>query len=556
MAPEASACQEELRQLAPEAMGGGLDRFYASLGYPCLWTREGVPTPQARAITRAVNEAALKGLDAEDYALPVAEAAGVLGPTKAAQWDLAFTQATMRFVSDLSAGRVNRATNSDSWNLSLQVARLASASDAEAMLREEVEPAQDGYRRTVKALERYLSLAPRGPAAEPDLAELTEAVKPGDTYAGAAALAARLTRLGDLEAEAAAGGEGVEASGRYQGPLVDAVKRFQARHGLEPDGVVGSRTLRELNVPIAGRVRQLQLALERWRGAAATGKGTATTAAAEADGRGRSIEVNIPEFRLRALEENGGTGLEMKVVVGGAARHQTPVFSANMTSVTFHPYWNVPWSIQRKEIMPEMERNNGYLAEHGLEAVRAADGSTVSAAGMDAAEMMAGLRAGKLRLRQVPGPQNALGLIAFIMPNEYAVYLHDSPQRHLYARVRRDFSHGCIRVEDPVALAGWVLRGDPRWTPERIDEVYKGSGTTQTAALLRAIPVRIVYRTVVVDSAGGPPRFLPDIYGLDAALERQLSEVKRQAAPMLTRVQTRRPDYQERTGTGWARMTQ
>jgi L,D-transpeptidase YcbB len=210
----------------------------------------------------------------------------------------------------------------------------------------------------------------------------------------------------------------------------------------------------------------------------------------------------------------------MKVVVGKAYRHKTPVFANQIKSVIFRPYWNVPLSIQRAEILPHLEKDPSYLLENSYEIVDRI-GHVVSE-GAVTDELKDSLRSGKLAVRQRPGPDNALGLVKFEFPNPYDVYMHGTPAKQLFSRSRRDFSHGCIRVEDPVALAAWILRDKPEWTPEAIRNAMNGDETIQVD-IKDPIPVLILYGTAVVKE-DGEIQFFDDIYGYDAALERVLNE--------------------------------
>jgi murein L,D-transpeptidase YcbB/YkuD len=293
----------------------------------------------------------------------------------------------------------------------------------------------------------------------------------------------------------------------YTGALVNAVKHFQVRHGLDPDGRLGKGTLTELNAPLANRIQQLQLTLERWRWVPHNFPRP-------------PIVVNIPEFELRALGASFRTELEMKVVVGRAYHHQTPVFAANMKQVIFRPYWNVPLSIQRAELVPKLDRDSSYLMKNRYEVVTP-QGKVVTNGIVDQ-PTLAQLRSGTLRIRQTPGPENALGLVAFMFPNEYDVYLHGTPAMELFAKSRRDFSHGCIRAENPQELAAWVLRNQPEWTPQKISAAMNGSKTIYLS-LEQPIPVLIVYATAVV-LANGEVRFFEDIYQQDAELAALLAK--------------------------------
>jgi murein L,D-transpeptidase YcbB/YkuD len=227
--------------------------------------------------------------------------------------------------------------------------------------------------------------------------------------------------------------------------------------------------------------------------------------------------VNIPEFRLHVADPE--RQLSMKVVVGRAYRHRTPVFATAMTRVIFRPSWNVPLSIQRDELVPHIEKDPGWLAAQEYEVLDAA-GQVVRVTAT--ADTFDRLRSGALRLRQKPGPRNALGLVKFVFPNAYGVYLHGTPSQELFARSRRDFSHGCIRVEDPVELAAWVLRNEPGWTRERINAGMNGPETVDVK-LGHQIPVLVLYGTALV-TADGEVRFFDDVYGADAALARALAQ--------------------------------
>jgi L,D-transpeptidase YcbB len=196
------------------------------------------------------------------------------------------------------------------------------------------------------------------------------------------------------------------------------------------------------------------------------------------------------------------------------------VFAANMKQVVFRPYWNVPPSIQRAELVPKLNRDPTYLAKNNFEVVTPQD-AVVTNGAVDAATL-AQLHSGKLRIRQTPGPKNSLGLVKFLFPNEHDVYLHDTPATELFARSRRDFSHGCVRVEKPRDLAAWVLRDQPKWTPESIADAMNGTETV-SVTLPQPIPVLIVYGTAVVVK-NGDVHFFDDIYGLDAELDQELAK--------------------------------
>jgi murein L,D-transpeptidase YcbB/YkuD len=250
----------------------------------------------------------------------------------------------------------------------------------------------------------------------------------------------------------------------------------------------------------------LQLTLERWRWV-------------PHEFARPPVVVNIPEFVLRALSPSFRTELEMKVVVGGAYRHQTPVFGADMKNVIFRPYWNVPLSIQRAEIVPKIKRDRSYLEKNRYEVVTSREQFVT--AGVIDDSTLADLRAGRLLIRQIPGRKNSLGAVKFLFPNQHNVYLHDTPATELFSKSRRDFSHGCIRVEKPQQLAEWVLRNDAQWPPERIAEAMSGTKTLQVN-LTTPIPVLIVYATAVVLN-NSEVHFFRDIYKQDTEMEKLLA---------------------------------
>ena len=493
-----------------------VQHFYEADGYILAWIRDGRATGQAEAVIQTLTTADNKGLNSADYDGP--RWAGRLAnlnhadrpppQREFAEFDLALTIAVMRYVSDLHFGRVNPGIFHPEFDAEHKEIDLPSflehslihAADVKAVL-EGLEPPYEGYRRTEQALQRYIALAREDHGGLLPLTKKT--VDPGALFPAVAQLADLLRRLGDLPESVIV----TPDSAIYEGSLVDAVKHFQTRHGLDPDGRLGKATLAELNTPLSTRIQQLQLTLERWRWVPHSFPRP-------------PIVVNIPEFELRALNASYGTELEMKVVVGRAYRHQTPVFAANMKQVIFRPYWNVPLSIQKAELLPKLDRDSSYLVKNRYEVVTL-QGKVVTDGIVDE-PTLALLRAGKLRIRQIPGPENALGLVAFMFPNAHDVYLHATPAMELFAKSRRDFSHGCIRAEKPRELADWVLRNQSEWPSERISDAINGSKTIYIS-LDKPIPVLIVYATAVV-LPSGEVSFFEDIYGQDAELAALLAK--------------------------------
>ncbi len=504
---------DELRWPDFSEVRGAAQELYSGSGYSLLWIRGGHPTAQAIAMIAQMEQGALKGLNPADYDASRWDArlaalntdSSATRETDEVNFDAALTVCVLRFVSDLHVGRVN--PKGDKFDLAVAhrdydlagfvAKRVLGATDMTAVIRE-VEPPYAGYARAETALAAYLELAAEGDTA-PVPARL-KAVHPGESYGGLPQLAARLRQLGDLAPAAEAAGID------YRGAIVDAVKRFQARHGLAEDGVIGAASVAALNVPLRQRVQQLNFTLERYRWLPSTFPQP-------------PLVINIPQFRLRTMRRQPAPFISMPVIVGRAYRHQTPVFAEYMRYVIFRPYWLVPMSIQRAELVPKIRRNRDYLAAHNYEVVDRS-GDVVTDGTIDD-EVLHELATGALTIRQRPGPKNSLGLIKFIFPNNYNVYLHSTPEQQLFARPRRDFSHGCIRVEDPVTLALWVLRNNPGWDEARIRAAMNGDRTLQVN-LAKPIPVLILYSTVIV-TPDGVVHFFSDIYGHDATLARALA---------------------------------
>ena len=495
--------------------GQQVQALYQSVNYAPVWLRDGHATPQALAVITALQSSRQKGLNPEDYDAsrwPQRLAALKNSPADAnavAHFDAALTVSAMRYISDLHIGRVNPKhfkigidVEQKKYDLPQFLAqKLLMASNVPEVLKG-VEPPYYGYQRTELALQTYLALADKDHSAP--LPAVPKTLAPGDAYAGTEALAQRLQLLGDLP-------QGVVADakpGIYQGAVVDGVKHFQTRHGLGADGRLGKDTLLQLNTPLTVRVQQLDDALERWRWL-------------PADFSPLPVAVNIPEFVLRVFSPDHRIAMRMNVVVGKAVRNETPVFADEMKYLIFRPYWNVPLSITRGEIIPALQKDGGYLAKKNFE-VTDQSGKVVTS-GAVSADVLAQLRSGKLLVRQRPGPTNSLGLVKFIFPNEHNVYLHDTPAQSLFAQSRRDFSHGCIRVGKPADLAAWLLQDQPKWTPDAVKAAMQSGPDNQQVNLIPPIPVVIIYLTAVVEE-DGEIYFFNDIYGHDQRLNAVLAK--------------------------------
>jgi murein L,D-transpeptidase YcbB/YkuD len=366
------------------------------------------------------------------------------------------------------------------------------------------EPALQHYALLKQALNRYRELA-----LEPGLTDLprlpARSVKPGETYAGMPALRRLLRELGDLPAPPA----DAQQLDLLDPDSVSALQRFQRRHGLEADGALGRATWNALVRPLAERVRQIELSLERAR-----------WLPPRLDSP--PIIVNIPQFRLFAFltqEDREDAMLQMNVIVGRTFPDQnTPVFVADMRYIVFRPYWDVPASIMRKEYLARLRADPDWATRNGYELVAGPGDDARPVA--SSAQSVEALARGELRLRQLPGPANALGLAKFMFPNRHNVYLHGTPAQSLFAATRRAFSHGCIRVEDPVQLAEFLLRDEPAWNRDRIIAAQQGTGPVRVN-LAQPVRVMILYATALATEAG-EVLFFDDLYGHDARLLRQL----------------------------------
>jgi murein L,D-transpeptidase YcbB/YkuD len=512
----ATAIDTLVREMPNEEMA--LRRLYTLAAQRPLWLSHGGPTPQTLAAITFIDSAARRGLRPEAYGIDTLHSlfAASAGPDSAdgfdslrlAAIDVALSRSLLQLLADLGHGQVDPA----SVGLELpsrperdlaSIVLAASQSDDVARVLETVEPPYAGYAALLRLLARYRALAADTTLT---LSRDEPTVRPNDLYADAPRLRKLLAALGDLSPHAA-----YTEPNRYAGALVLAVMHFQRRHGLTSDGTIGPSTWAALRVPLATRVRQIELALERWRWLPPRAPA-------------RYVVVNIPAFRLYAFENDSAAAqpvLSMNVVVGEAGRqHDTPVFVSEMREVVFRPYWDVPPRIARTELVPAIKRGELDMESEGYEIVSAGDRPRVyrvTRANLDR------VAAGTLHIRQRPGQGNALGLVKFVFPNEHDVYLHGTPAVKLFSFARRDFSHGCIRAEQPAALAGFVLTDDSTWNRAAIEAAMHGRETLHVP-LAQPVTVFILYMTTVV-APDGTPYFYPDLYGEDAKVERVLGQL-------------------------------
>jgi murein L,D-transpeptidase YcbB/YkuD len=486
-----------------------IERVYQSAQGAPVWFTDDGPRQAVNVAFHELRTAADRGLAPGDYdigsldRLVEAASGSAPAPDAIARADVALTATFLQFLADLRFGRLRpqevepfyRAAAKDSAFVA--ALRDAVARDRLAAMIAAAEPALPQYLRLKRLLHDYQILATLPAVVLPRIASPRGKVVVGDAYVGVPALHEELRQLGDLAADSAS-----PVDDGYSEALAEAVRHFQVRHGLVPDGILGTDTLAALNVPFATRLKQIVLSLERMRWLPEPVPGPV-------------IAINIPSFQLWAFadaENATRPTVTMPIVAGRAMRSETPVFIGEMRYVEFSPYWNVPPSILHNEILPRLANDPAYLEREDMETVSTRRGAPTA----DAGPSIAALRAGEARLRQRPGPKNALGGVKFVLPNTMDIYLHATPARELFDRARRDFSHGCIRVREPATLAEFVLQGRPEWTPVQI-EAAMTSGVNRTVLLNAPIPVVVFYTTAIVD-AEGRAFFLVDVYGHDRKL--------------------------------------
>ena len=470
--------------------------FYAARELKLAWMVADGPTPRAQSAVDALRAAEIHGLDPAQYGeSDLRSALSALqrdddSPERAqaiADFDVRLTAALLQLGGHVATGRLSPRTIDPRWNARRSppdyAAFLQQAYDDDnvAGFFDLVQPKHPEYRRL-----REMLAALRGRSDGPQVSHAP--LKIGQWNPAVAQLRQRLAALGYLDTAA-------DDSAHYDARVQAAVKAFQEHHALPASGVLDRATLSKLNVPVGQRLRQVAMNLERWRWL-------------PDDLGGRHFLVNVPDFHLFA-RENGDVVLDMRVVVGKRG-NETPLFSDEMETVVFSPYWNVPDTIAMEETAPAVARDPEFLARNNMEVVNAA-GKVV-----DEEEIPWGDEAAlaAYRFRQRPGADNALGYVKFLFPNKHSVYLHDTPADALFKRIGRAFSHGCVRVEEPEVLAQYVLRDQPEWTSDAIHAAMR-AGDERHVRLRQTIPVHIVYLTAWVDERGGL-HFEDDVYGYDA----------------------------------------
>ncbi len=543
----AAAVMERTEALGDEEVDEALGRFYSDRAWEPVWIertrllkRLKLRDSDTRALLEVLDNAKHQGLAPADYGLTelrqrldrLPRRPGKMAPGELAELEVDLTRAFAVYTNDLIHGRLSASQVDDSWHLEPETqeisAVLATALDDPRRIARtagRLAPDHPGYHRLKDAYDRYRGLAADGgwpEVPEGDVIKVGETMQPERYQALVERLRAegylppdlaerRLRHLerwrADREGEETAGteaadrsdgsGEGDEAAAgenlelTFDEELEAALVRFQESHGIREDGALGPNTLRELNVSAEERAHMIALNLERWRWLP--------------DDLGeRYVEVNLPAFTLFAVD--GERVSEKMAVVVGKEGWGTPILTETMEHVVVNPYWNIPESILKADILPKLRENPSYLAEENMEVVRPGSNEPVA---VGAAE----LASGDYRVRQKPGPGNALGRIKFIFPNRHNVYLHDTPADYAFDRTYRNLSHGCVRVERPIALADFVFAGDSQWNGPEIERLIE-SREHRTIPLEQHIPVYFLYWTAFVED-DGEVQFRPDLYGYD-----------------------------------------
>lgn len=475
-----------------------VERFYAATGLQPLWTGQGRLAAAVPALTAIIADAGAEGLNAAAFPLPTLAALQAAGA--AGGFEVLFTDTLIRYVAERSGARlasvrlpVDMRELGQPVDAPVLAAAIASAADPIAALTQ-VGPQDADYAALKTLLAQYRVLAAAGgwaavPADGPK-------IEPGAYDGRIPAIRARLASTDGVAPESA-------HPNHYDAALEAGVKHFQARHGLKADGVIGKQTLEHLSKSVEYRIRQILVNMERRR--------------QRLDDLGATrIVVNIPEFTLRYWED-GVLAMTTPVVIGRQER-KTPLLQSKVTTIVLNPPWSVPARNAGEDIVRKQINDPNYLNDHGYTVYF--NGEAIDPATVDWTQVPRS-RSIPYRLRQAPGDGNSLGRIKINFKNDYAVYLHDTPDKHLFARDYRALSSGCVRVRDPLALGARLLRDVPGWDRERIDATLAATTETRFVGVKHDIGVRLTYVTAWVDG-DGTVQFRQDLYGIDARIDKGL----------------------------------
>jgi len=486
---------ERAQQIYPSVDADKLRRFYEQRGYRAAWVGQGSAEQSAAIAVAFLESADEEGLNPSDYRASILSFTSVsqFSEDALAERDLALTDAVIHYMSDVRIGRVapnavGRLIGLEPQNYDAATA-LAAALEEDAFERfiSDLPPPHEQYARLKAELSRYRQL--QGQGGWPQLPPHSEIVLTEDDPRIALLRDRLATELPELNLLTSV--DDLEA-------LDNAVRVYQQRNGLVADGRVGPRTLEMLNVPVATRIEQIKANMERWRWM-------------PRQFEPRYISVNVPGATLEVIEGNEKV-LTSRVIVGNP-RTPTPLFRAEVTGVTANPPWNVPASIARNEMLPRLQSDPGYLADRNMILVNAPEGDPH---GLSIDWTAISRSAFPYRVRQLPGPGNALGKIKLELPNRFSVFLHDTSARNLFSRMDRFLSHGCVRVQAINPLASYILAQNSDYGPNSLDSAI-ASGNTTSLRLNEPLPVYILYWTALAN-ADGSFGFRRDIYSRDEKL--------------------------------------
>jgi len=492
------------RQVGFDTADQELYTVYHEFGLRALWVTSEGPRRRASALYAAVKNAADEGLRSRDYHFPALSRYWESTDTgELSRLDVLLTLALIAWVNDVSVGRVYpREKHPDLFARAGDrrgdpvdiVQTFMDSSDPGGYLASLL-PRHRHYQGLKLALGRYRELQKNGGWQSVPVAST---LHPGDRHGRVIAIRRRLSVSGEFDGQD-------PGSDLFDEAVEAAVKRFQLKHGLSPDGIVGPRTMAALNATVQDWIRLIEMNMERWRWM-------------DHDLQDPHILVDIAGFHLQGVADDE-VEVEMRVIVG-KRYHESPIFSDHVRYIEFNPYWNIPPSIARHETIPKIRKDPDYLTRTHI---RIFDGWGENSRELDpgSIDWDHEKNPGRFKFRQDPGPWNALGTMKFVFPNKYSVYLHDTPDHDLFSRASRAFSHGCIRLSESARLAEFMLAlNDPAWDRTKIDQVVDSKKRT-IKSLKARLAVHIIYQTAWTDR-DGQIRFSPDVYRRDTKLQQTL----------------------------------
>lgn len=487
---------------------------YHNLEMHPIWVDDNGPTEQGKRIYSTLEKVASDGLNPDDYGVSTIttlwEAKTV---AQLAKLDIALTSGLLGYIHDMQEGRFAPKFKNPRlfdqagdlvFNPIKSLFEARTSSDMGQYLAS-LTPVHQHYRALKKELKYHRDIAASG--GWPFFSASAMLLRPGDTNSDLPTLRQLLSKTGDY-----LNTTDIEQT-LYDDELVTAVKRFQGRHHLKIDGIIGNNTRKALNIPVEERIQQITLNMERWRWM-------------KHDLGSKYVLIDIAGFNLQGVV-NDSSQLEMRVIVG-TLHHKTPIFSDTIKYIEFNPFWNITPSIARNEMLPDLRKDSNYLSSKHIKLFSnwQSDGEELDPQLINWDETSR-RQISRFKLRQEPGPWNALGVVKFVFPNKYSVYLHDTPGQNLFEKANRAFSHGCIRLNKPRQLAKFLLEfNNAGWTEETIQRVIENK-KRKVISLKEPIPIHLVYQTAWVNK-NGVLHFSKDIYGRDKKLTEALFETEQE----------------------------